>query len=157
MTPIGVWTWDFEKDLIFGDEIVSEYFGFSGDEAVLGAPLETFMRAIHDDDRERQEQALTTALNGNGKLVASLRVHTMHLGLRRILVCGRCFFGDAGHATHFAGWISDLEDAKEANPETLVRVQHIIADAKRSTTSPSIKYMLDLALSELRHLVTRRN
>jgi PAS domain S-box-containing protein len=73
---VGTWVWLVAEDRISGDERFSHLFGLDEKVGRDGIPLGMAADAIHPDDRERVDAAITEALSRGGRYRCEYRVRT---------------------------------------------------------------------------------
>src|SRR5690606_6924533 len=81
----GTWTWDVQRDLIFGDVNLGDYFGLSADEFARGVPIERCIQSIVSQDRQRVKAAINSAVYDNVPFREIYRVQSRTRGIRKIL------------------------------------------------------------------------
>lgn len=74
---IGTWVWDVQPDKLFGDPLISTYFGMDAAEGASGQPMERYLRAIHSDDRDRVRRAFCGACTSGEAYSETYRVRTL--------------------------------------------------------------------------------
>ena len=141
---MGSWELDLTSGaLAWSDEI---YRIFEIDPALFGASYEAFLNAIHPDDREATNDAVTRAIAGaeDGRLDREFRVIWPDGAVHWVESHGRVFFEGAGEkrrAVRFVGISMDVTERRSAEEALRESEEH----ARR-----------DLAAMQILHGVSRR-
>jgi len=91
-------------------------FGVSPEEAT-GGRLESYLRAIHPDDKARVEADIAAAIQGGTKLVSEYRLVQTDGSIRTVLARGTVERDAAGRALRLPGVILDITDRVHAENE----------------------------------------
>src|SRR4051812_32761901 len=59
---VGTWDWHVADNKVFANERFARIYGVDPREAMLGAPVESFVNAIHPDDRARVRRRIEAAV-----------------------------------------------------------------------------------------------
>ncbi|MDQ3248307.1 MAG: PAS domain-containing protein, partial [Chloroflexota bacterium] len=118
---IGTWMWDIIQDRLVADAAFARLFGVPPAEAAAGAPLATYLQAIHAEDRTHIEAAMWQAVKEQGAYATEYRVYTASGELRWVAARGRVEYDEAGEPVRFAGAVVDITKRKaiERNREFL--------------------------------------
>ena len=115
MARLGSFEWDPVSGALQWSD---EHFRLWGLEPGLGPPThEIFLRVIHPEDRQPQEELLQTALAGGGSYESSYRICWQDGGVHHIHSHSEVEFDAAGHATRVVGTVQDvtaMEKARDA-------------------------------------------
>lgn len=107
---VGVWDWDVVNDCVYADARFAALFGISAEEAAKGAPLKTWLSAVHPDDVDDLSKGIERALEG--KLFSmEYRVITKR-GVRWLYARGKCTFNRQGRPVRFPGAVVDITHEK---------------------------------------------
>jgi len=110
---VGTWEWTVPEDRIVVDRAFAETFDVDPDAAADGVPIERFLAAIHDADRDRVERAIDEALDDCGEYSAEYRVHDAAGDRRWVAARGSVECDDAGTPITFPGTLTDVTERKE--------------------------------------------
>ncbi len=111
-TEVGVWHWDIQEDRMVGDPNMLRLFGM--DENEKGAPLEDYARRIHEADRERVMQSVSSVVQHGGQYAEEYRIVHPERGVRWILARGRVENDAQGRPFSFPGVVVDVTDRRQA-------------------------------------------
>jgi PAS domain S-box-containing protein len=109
---MGTWDLDVARSLVTLSQRTQELFRFPP-----GAPpkdLESFLAAVHPDDRERVRGAVSAALEQRASFDQEMRVSWPGEGVRWIACKGRAFLDEAGMPARMAGTAVDITATKRA-------------------------------------------
>jgi hypothetical protein len=112
----GFWTWDVGLDRVFGDPVTERYFSLVPGQASHGSPLDSYLRAIHPDDRERVVAAIRKAVDEGADFEQRYRVMRSDGQYRTIAASGYCIRDDRDAAIHYPGMFTDVTDLDEGAP-----------------------------------------
>jgi PAS domain S-box-containing protein len=114
---IGTWDWDVTTDTMQVGPAFARTFGIEPSAASDGLPLDRFLQAIHEDDRDRVEAAIDTAVENCGEYEAEYRVRDADGELRWVLAKGHVNCDDDGDPISFPGVLVDISARKEVERE----------------------------------------
>ncbi|PSQ15927.1 hypothetical protein BRD00_13015 [Halobacteriales archaeon QS_8_69_26] len=114
---IVTWEWNIQEDELVGDPSMARTFGVDPDLARDGLPLERFVSAIHEDDRDRVDRLIDEAVESCGEYEAEYRVRTRDDELRWVIARGQVECDEEGTARTFPGALVDITDRKERQRE----------------------------------------
>jgi PAS domain-containing protein len=106
---VGSWSWDVKRDRVRADPEVARLFQVDPSLAAIGAPISTFVQAVHPEDAPRLQAAIRHALKSGESLCLAYRVLQSTGGSQCVLAIGRAVM-DNGVATSFPGTLVDVED-----------------------------------------------
>lgn len=109
--PLGIFDYDFERDVCVWDARMREFWGVSDTEVISDA---VFMNGIHPDDRAGVSEALALALDParGGAYRAEYRViHRASGHARWLMASGRAFFMN-GRPARLVGTVQDISDRR---------------------------------------------
>lgn len=109
----GTWYWDFENEVVFGDDHLANYFGLTPELAESGVSLSGYIENIHVDDKTRVSQEIEQARLNYTPLEIEYRVLGTK-GERWVLARGRVEHDEQGRPIGFPGAISDITQQKQA-------------------------------------------
>ncbi len=128
---IGTWMWDIEQNVVFGDEYMAAMFGVTHDEAIRGVPIETFINAIHIEDRDRIQKQIAKSMKSDEIYEVEYRTIDAEGSLRWIIARGRVERNDAGKPVKFPGVLIDNTERKqiESNHKFLASASTILSSS----------------------------
>lgn len=151
---VGTWEWDIQADRVSVGQTFATTFDIDPAMAQAGVSLDRFIASIHEDDRDRVEAAITTALNDCGPYEVTYRVRNAD-GMRRwVLARGHVECADDGTPLRFPGVLVDITDRKEIEQELAQqneRLNEFAAVVSHDLRNPLsvIQGRLDLAAEEV--------
>ena len=119
---IGIYEMNLKNGELSCDERVRAHWGLSAGAAV---DYNTFLKAVHPDDREGTQGAIDRALdpNGDGRCRVEFRVIGIHDEIERWIVgTGQLFF-DNGQAERLVGTTFDITPRKHTQSNAYVRAK----------------------------------
>jgi PAS domain S-box-containing protein len=114
-TGLGTWDYDPTTGHLSWDERCKALFGLPPDAEVKD--YDTFLSALHPDDRERAHQLVLQALDpaGSHTYRADYRTVGLEDGIERWLSSnGRAFFDSSGRAVRLIGTVLDITERVRA-------------------------------------------
>lgn len=113
---VGTWDWDVVHDRIYADARFAALFGLSPGPASMGAPLVTWLAAIHPDDVEDVGRDIEATLS-TGK-VFSREYRVIAEGKTRwVYARGKSTMDENGRAVRFPGAVVDITHEKAEEPD----------------------------------------
>ncbi len=106
---VGSWYWDVKRDRVRADPEVAKLFRVDPSVAAVGAPMATFVQAVHPEDTPRLQAAIQHSLTSGESLCLAYRVFRSTGGTQCVLAIGRAVM-DNGVATSFPGTLVDMDD-----------------------------------------------
>jgi PAS domain S-box-containing protein len=119
---IGLWQFDPATSELWATEHCRALFGLEQD-----APLtrDSFLAAIHPEDREIAIAAVRTALNRGQSTASDVRIVLPDNQVRWVRVRARSHSGDGGAANQMSGIFVDITEQKAAETEAAVQRQEV--------------------------------
>jgi PAS domain S-box-containing protein len=111
---VGTWDWHVADNKVFANERFARIYGVDPRAAMLGAPVESFVKAIHPDDRERVRIRIEAAVATGGDFSEEYRLVQDDGSIRWVLARGRCYHDADGRPSRFPGAATDITERKEA-------------------------------------------
>jgi hypothetical protein len=148
----GFWTWDVQRDVVYGDANLGDYFGVPRAEYAHGAPIEIFLQHIDEVDRDRVRGSIMKAVAEGGAFRETYSVISAALGRRTISVAGRCMFDEKGRPGLFPGWFVDVTDGPRSRHASLLTIEHHLGQARviaKAMGEDLVCYMVEMALVEV--------
>jgi PAS domain S-box-containing protein len=111
---IGTWTWDIRKDIVVADRILARMFSVTP-EVAAGASLQSYLAAVHTEDRRRLERAIAEALQAAGStLELDFRLVCPNSTVRWVTARGRVHRDAEGEPTDLPVVLVDITERKAA-------------------------------------------
>lgn len=111
---IGSWSWDVKKNVVTADKGLAQLFGVSEEEALLGLPIEVFVRSIYIEDRAMVGKKIEEAVAEGDTFEGEYRTVDSSGNIRWVIARGRVERNEKGDATHFPGVMIDISSRKQA-------------------------------------------
>ncbi|RKD93253.1 PAS domain S-box protein [Halopiger aswanensis] len=111
---VGTWEWHVPEDRMVVGETFAETFGVDPESARDGVPLDRFLEAVHEDDRDRVERKIEAALESCGEYEAEYRVRNADGEIRWVVARGRVECDADGDPVRFPGAVTDITERKRA-------------------------------------------
>jgi PAS domain S-box-containing protein len=108
---VGTWDWDVIHDRIYADAQFATMFGLEPGSASLGAPLVSWLAAIHPDDVEEVGRDIEATLS-TGKLFSREYRIVANGETRWVYARGKSTMDKNGRAVRFPGAIVDITHEK---------------------------------------------
>ncbi|TDK37163.1 hypothetical protein E2F50_09740 [Rhizobium deserti] len=118
---LGFYSWNVPENRVHGDEVIAFVFGLMQRDLAEGAPIETVIRHVQEDDKKRVAKAIHTAIVTGEPYQADYRVN--HPAGRTLFVSanGCCLRDAAGMPSIYAGTVTlQLEAQTEAKTEEAI-------------------------------------
>lgn len=144
---VGTWEWHVPEDRIVAGQQFARTFGVDPETAQEGVPLKRFVSSIHEDDRDRVEQAIETALEACGEYEAEYRVRDAEGTLHWVLARGHVECDENGTPIRFPGVLIDITERKRMERE--LQRQNERLDEFASVISHDLKNPLNVATGRL--------
>jgi PAS domain S-box-containing protein len=109
---VGTFEWNIPEDELVTGTPFAETFGIDREAAAEGVPLDRFISAIHEDDRERVERKIEEALESCGEYKAEYRVWNDDGELRWVVARGHVECDEDGKPVTFPGALTDITERK---------------------------------------------
>jgi len=135
----GLWDWDF----VTGSAYYSDRFKdiLACEEGDLGGSIESFLKLVHEDDRDMVTSALHAHLERREPYDVEFRRSTGAGEVRWLCSRGQALWDSAGKATRMAGSLSDVTARKQAEAVLRDKVAVIESqqEAIRKLSTPIIE------------------
>jgi PAS domain S-box-containing protein len=115
LAHIGYWEHDLITDRIICSEETRRIFGVKPEEAVLNQAK--LLEMIHQNDRQKQRQALSEALKGNQLYDVEYRIAHPDGDIRFVHVRDEIEYNEAGRPIRMFGALQDITERKQAEEE----------------------------------------
>lgn len=108
---VGTWDWDVVNNCVYADGPAAGLFGITEEQAALGAPLQTWIAAVHPNDADALKAEIDRVMK-TGR-VFSMEYRTIaNNQVYWVYARGRCTFDKAGRPVRFPGAIVDITHEK---------------------------------------------
>lgn len=128
---VGTWEWDVATDRVVADERFSEMYGVDPAIGLAGVPRETFSRALHPDDVERNRTEILAVLESGDMYVSEYRLAVPERPLRWLSVRGQVYRDPDGTPNRLSGVVVDITDRKAREAELAEVVTALAASEAR--------------------------
>ena len=108
---IGIWHWDLVNNELTWSERCNEFFSFPPGYPITYA---AFLQSIHEEDRQRIDEAVQKALQGKTEYFVEMRVVLSEAQMRWVMAKGRGFYDDQGKPIRMHGIVMDITARKQA-------------------------------------------
>lgn len=108
---IGLWHWDLVKNELIWNDRCKELFGYPPEYSMT---YEAVLKPIHEEDRQRIDEAVQKALQEKEEYFAEMRVVLPDGQLRWVMSKGRGFYDVEGKAVRMHGIAMDITERKRA-------------------------------------------
>ncbi|MGB3207080.1 MAG: PAS domain-containing protein, partial [Crinalium sp.] len=109
---IATWTFDLINNRVFADHNLERLFCVSKEEAA-GGSLESYVRAIHPDDRQQVNEEIQAAIARRSDYEAEYRIVQRDGSVRWVIARGRVECDRTGKPVSLPGVVLDLTERKE--------------------------------------------
>ena len=99
---IGTWEFDLENDRVWADANLARMFGVHSND-YGHAPLSSFLKVIHEEDRPAVEQSIRQAVESRDTLETNYRIALQGHPIRHVTVRGRIERDATGRAVRLPG------------------------------------------------------
>ena len=128
-SDVGTWTWDLPTGNVIADRNLARMFSIS-DEQAASSPFQSYLRAIHHDDRARVEAVVCNGIkNPQGPYEADFRIVRPDGSIRWVTGRAKIELDVHGHPVRFPGILIDITARKKAEE----REHRLMADAVATT------------------------
>ncbi|WP_252699650.1 PAS domain-containing sensor histidine kinase [Natronosalvus vescus] len=110
---VGTWEWHISDDRMVTDAPFAKTFGIDPIAATEGVPLDDFVSAIHDDDRERIERKIEDAIESGDEYEEEYRVWNDNDELQWVVARGHVEYDRDGNPVTFPGALVDITERKQ--------------------------------------------
>jgi PAS domain S-box-containing protein len=128
-SDVGTWAWDLPTGNVVADRNLARMFSIT-DEQAASSPFQSYLRAIHRDDRARVEAVVCNGIkNPQGPYEADFRIVRPDGSVRWVTGRAKIELDAQGRAIRFPGILIDITARKKAEE----REHHLMADAVATT------------------------
>ncbi len=111
-TLLGTWDWNVPENIVTSDEKFATMFNLDPAEAATGLPIESFLAAIHPEDRQRVGDEIAASLADGSPLNSQYRLIGADGVMRWVVATGRPRLDDTGQAQRFPGVVVDVSEQR---------------------------------------------
>ncbi|WP_207099594.1 ATP-binding protein [Paracoccus shandongensis] len=111
---VGIWDWDVARDRVTSDKRFATLYGVDEAVAEAGAPIESFFKGIHPDDRARVQAEVAQTIRTVGAFSSEYRLLRPDGTVSWVSAQGRCIPGPDGRCIRLPGVSYDITALKEA-------------------------------------------
>lgn len=113
-SEIATWTWDIKNDRVVADQNLARMFSVAPEDAA-GGRIESYFKAIHQDDAERVKKLLGKAMQEqSGQYETDYRLVQTDGSIRWVTARGKVERDDEGNAVRLPGVVMDITERKQA-------------------------------------------
>ncbi|MFI0844048.1 PAS domain-containing protein [Mesorhizobium sp. IMUNJ 23232] len=149
---VGSWSWDVSGNRVYADGGVSACFGLTQEDGVRGVPVERYLHAIHEDDRDCVRHAIDETLAGRRDYNETYRLTPSYDGIRTIQALGRCSrVRSTNRPTIYFGHIIDLHRVPTGSVVDDDLRRHVISAISLARTGGRdlMAHLLEMALEDM--------
>jgi PAS domain S-box-containing protein len=110
---VGIWDWDIVANSILCDPIMHTLYGFA--ETDVFPRFETWLAAVHDDDRERVAQELAQAASNDAPFATEFRIVWPNAEVHHIRATGAVIASRSGVPERMIGTNWDVTEVRTLN------------------------------------------
>jgi len=111
---IYTWRWHISTNRVVTNQSFAHLFGVDPAQAMAGLPIETFLGAVHGDDRPRVAAAINQTVATNTFYSTEFRINKPNGEVRWCFARGQVEYDSEGNAIAFPGALTDITDRKQA-------------------------------------------
>jgi PAS domain S-box-containing protein len=108
---IGTWSWDVVANRMVADHILARFFSVSEEDA-NGGTIESYMRAVHPEDRASFAQKIQDVLADGSTYEAEYRLMNAEGGIRWVVARASIMRDAEGNAVTMPGMVIDITERK---------------------------------------------
>lgn len=120
---IGTWDWDIQSDELHWSDQIAPLFGYI--EGTVETSFDNFIKAVHPDDREMLQNAITACVEHRIDYEVEHRVIWSDGTIRHLLERGDVVREADGTPLHMLGVVQDITEMKSAQSELQRRAEQL--------------------------------
>lgn len=109
---VGTWDWHVPEALVYSDERFARLYSVAPEDAKRGAPTQSYIKAIHEDDLERVVAAINRTITEGKPFSEVYRLYQMDGSLRWVDTRGTAIRDSNGKCLRFTGAAVDITERK---------------------------------------------
>jgi PAS domain S-box-containing protein len=141
---VGLWSWDFDANLIWATERARVLYGFSSDEPI---PFQRFLSKLHTDDLDWVVQASQKCFQEGADFRHDYRIVLPDGSIRWFKVLAKASLTPAGKPERMTGVSLDITERKQAEQE-IEQQRNELAHLSRATTLSTLSGSLAHELNQ---------
>lgn len=110
---VVAWAWDVPNNRVIGNATLAQIFSIDPREVAKGLPLEVFVQAVHEEDRQYVLDAVAEAIGAQVPYAADYRVRSSDHGFRWVSARGSATYDATGAPRMFSGVLVDITERKQ--------------------------------------------
>lgn len=114
---VGIWTWEFETDIVTADAYLTETYGMDPETAAAGAPIDEFFGAVHPADRDSVWRELDRAVEETDEFEAEYRVRDADGETLWVVSRAEVEYDETGEQLRMNGALTDVTEQKQRQNE----------------------------------------
>ncbi len=136
---IGIWAWNFADDSLEWDDRMFEIYGLDPHDFRNGIKYETWLNAVHPDDKTKAVDELMATIGANEPLYREFRIVRPDGSVRHVQAASVVEFDGSGKAVQLIGINRDVTDQRDL--EQSLRDAKIAAEAANLAKSQFLAQM----------------
>ena len=114
---VGTWDWNITAGRIVADARIARLYGFEPEEGAAGIGIDTFIGAIHPDDREMVAEGIQAAIDSGERCVLEYRLLRPDGSVAWVTGRGQCHYDADGRAVRLPGAAIDVTERRRLEEE----------------------------------------
>ncbi|MGH6763776.1 MAG: PAS domain-containing protein [Phyllobacterium sp.] len=109
---VGTWDWHVPEELVYSDERFARLYSVAPEDAERGAPTQSYIKAIHEDDLDRVVTAIDRTIAEGVPFSEVYRLYQMDGTVRWVDTRGTAIMDKDGRCVRFTGAAVDITERK---------------------------------------------
>ncbi|HET9238656.1 MAG TPA: PAS domain-containing protein [Oligoflexus sp.] len=127
---IATWVWDIDSNRVYADHNLANLFGVAACDAD-GGQVETFLDAIHPDDRDAVRLRIQKSLESREAYEAEYRIEGEGQPLRWVSARGRVMERDGVKGTRLIGVVVDVTERRKMEDQLRIKTEQLAEASQR--------------------------